>query len=352
MESRVQWVDYAKAFGIFLVVLGHAGFPESIRSVIYVFHIPLFFFLSGIFFKADKYTNYNVFLKKRFKQLVVPYLFFNTVTYLFWVVIGRHFGKDALLTFNPLHPLLGIFYGTPTNHFLEHNAPMWFLACLFITENLYFLIFRRIKDRFKIIGLIFFAVVGFFDYRFNHFFRFPWGLNVSLVAIVFYGLGSIFSYKLQSEESKGKSKLYAIALICSILVLVVAYFNGKIEVSMHEYGNYLLFWIGSLAGIGFVISVMKLLQRYCLKLSFIEFIGKNTLIILGFHLIAGTFIKAIAVYVFNQEISIFDNQLVELLYSILSITLLVPVIFILNKYFPVLIGKSHVKNENLPHKII
>jgi len=92
---------------------------------------------------------------------------------------------------------------------------------------------------------------------------------------------------------------------------------------------------------------MKLLQIYHLNLFFIEFIGKNTLIILGFHLTAGTFIKAITVYVFNQEISVFDYQLVELLYSVLSIIVLVPVIFILNKYFPVLIGKSHVKNENL-----
>lgn len=347
MESRIQWVDYAKAFGIFLVVLGHAGFPESVRSVIYVFHIPLFFFLSGMFFKPEKYANYNVFLKKRLRQLVVPYLFFNIATYLFWVIIGRHFGKDALLVFNPLHPLLGILYGTPTNHFLEHNAPMWFLACLFMTESLYFLIFKNINNQLKIIGLIVFAMIGFIDYRFNYFFRLPWGLNVSLVVIVFYGLGSILSDKLQDDDSKSKFLLSAITFICSILVLLVAYFNGKIEVSMHEYGNYLLFWLGAFAGIGFVISVMKLLQIYHLNLFFIEFIGKNTLIILGFHLTAGTFIKAIIVYVFNQEISVFDYQLVELLYSVLSIIVLVPVIFILNKYFPVLIGKSHLKNENL-----
>ena len=75
---RVKWVDYAKAGSILLVVMGHAGFPESARSVIYVFHIPLFFFLSGLFFSFEKYPEYKTFLKNRFLQLVVPYLFFNT----------------------------------------------------------------------------------------------------------------------------------------------------------------------------------------------------------------------------------------------------------------------------------
>lgn len=56
MSTRTEWVDYAKAIGIILVVFGHVnrgiydagfGLPESIHSVvdsvIYSFHMPLFF---------------------------------------------------------------------------------------------------------------------------------------------------------------------------------------------------------------------------------------------------------------------------------------------------------------------
>src|SRR5690606_15822455 len=63
MQERNAWVDYAKAIGIILVVYGHvargvfnAGLPmeESsyllVDSIIYSFHMPLFFFLSGLFF--------------------------------------------------------------------------------------------------------------------------------------------------------------------------------------------------------------------------------------------------------------------------------------------------------------
>ncbi|MEY8214537.1 MAG: acyltransferase family protein, partial [Colwellia sp.] len=60
--ERFEWVDYAKAIGIFLVVYGHvsrglvsAGLMadstlyQYADSVIYSFHMPLFFFLSGLF---------------------------------------------------------------------------------------------------------------------------------------------------------------------------------------------------------------------------------------------------------------------------------------------------------------
>ena len=63
MKQRNQWVDYAKAIGIILVVYGHvargliaAGLPMNqtwytlVDSIIYSFHMPLFFFLSGLFF--------------------------------------------------------------------------------------------------------------------------------------------------------------------------------------------------------------------------------------------------------------------------------------------------------------
>ncbi|BEL98781.1 hypothetical protein SM14VA2_11940 [Serratia marcescens] len=60
---REAWVDYAKGIGIILVVFGHvnrglysAGIQLSgssyllTDSIIYSFHMPLFFFLSGLFF--------------------------------------------------------------------------------------------------------------------------------------------------------------------------------------------------------------------------------------------------------------------------------------------------------------
>lgn len=70
-----------------LVMLGHAPIPYvspfcdeiSIQNVfLYSFHIPLFMFLSGLCF-SDKNIKFSEFLKKKFKSLIVPYIFFAIV---------------------------------------------------------------------------------------------------------------------------------------------------------------------------------------------------------------------------------------------------------------------------------
>ena len=336
---RVKWVDYAKAGSILLVVMGHAGFPESVRSVIYVFHIPLFFFLSGLFFSFEKYPEYKTFLKNRFLQLVVPYLFFNIITYLFWLTVGRQFGKDALFDLDPLKPLLGILYGNATGHFLEHNVPLWFLACLFITENLYFLVFRKLNRKFQFFVLILAALVGYFDYKYNHSLRFPWGMNIAVVMLVFYGTGSLLRFWFLAE-AKSKLILFSETVISAVVVLLVAQWNGKIEVSAHEYGHYLYFLVGAFAGILFAVSLSKLIDQAGLNLNFLQFIGKNTLIVLALHLTAGSFVKAITVYALHLPLTIFDSPGAAFVYSLASVVSLVPVIIIMNRFLPILIGKS------------
>ena len=81
MQERNVWVDYAKAIGIILVVYGHvargvfnAGLPMDearfvlVDSIIYSFHMPLFFFLSGLFFFDEKKLEN----KKKETHLVSP----------------------------------------------------------------------------------------------------------------------------------------------------------------------------------------------------------------------------------------------------------------------------------------
>ena len=45
---RIEYIDLAKAIGIFLVCLGHTVDPDTqLKTIIYAFHMPLFFILSG-----------------------------------------------------------------------------------------------------------------------------------------------------------------------------------------------------------------------------------------------------------------------------------------------------------------
>ena len=76
MSKRIEYLDIAKGIGILLVVLGHNDFEVIsvfVQRLIYSFHMPLFFFLSGYFLNAA--IPFFEFVKKRFNSLLKPYLF-------------------------------------------------------------------------------------------------------------------------------------------------------------------------------------------------------------------------------------------------------------------------------------
>jgi fucose 4-O-acetylase-like acetyltransferase len=71
--------------------------------------------------------------------------------------------------------------------------------------------------------------------------------------------------------------------------------------------------------------------------------GQNTLPILALHVLAMTVIKAVALFVFNIEIVF--NFWSSLGLALLQILILVPVILVLNKHFPILIGRENQKKD-------
>lgn len=68
-------IDYLKAVGIILMVLGHSGCSiPYIRQFIYMFHMPLFFIASGYCFKVAYLNNPKQFLIHRIKGLYWPFV--------------------------------------------------------------------------------------------------------------------------------------------------------------------------------------------------------------------------------------------------------------------------------------
>lgn len=341
-NSRCLWVDYAKFFAIFGVALVHVPIPVEAKKFIYVWLIPLFFFLSGIFSK--QYPGILTFFKKRNFQILIPYLTFNIVTYFFWLLIGRYYGDDANTVTPFWKPLLGMIYGS--GHSLVHCVPLWFLPCFFWVENIYFLTTGYGAPRkTKIIYMISFAIIGWLNYRFNPQLL-PWGFGSALVMAVFYGLGDTVG-KTFLKRSINSLKYNFLLFFLSAITMIFVYFwlpvNEKIAVVDNLYGNYLFFFIGALVGIIGITAFCKWLENVCIPLKPLLFIGRNTMIILGFHLMAMSFIKAIAFFILGLPLSFFDQTFYAILLAIGSLILCVPVILIINKYIPWFIGKKLAK---------
>lgn len=67
-------VSFAKGIGIMLMVLGHTFFSTYGYAVIYMFHMPLFFFLSGYCFKNSHLADFRNYAKRRISRLYVPFV--------------------------------------------------------------------------------------------------------------------------------------------------------------------------------------------------------------------------------------------------------------------------------------
>ena len=130
-RKRDMSVDMAKGVGILLVIMGHAGCPEIPHGIIYSFHMPLFFLLSGLYIQRQCQEKMGVYLRKNFKSLLLPYFYFNIIYIAFYYVMSVVFHKN-LLDGSVLDNLIGIFvsmrWGTPYHHVL------WFLPCLFFAK--------------------------------------------------------------------------------------------------------------------------------------------------------------------------------------------------------------------------
>ena len=124
-QSRLIHYDLLKLLAIFLVIWGHCiqyflstyECNDSIYLIIYSFHMPLFMMISGFF----SWSSYNLlshqFLRKKFRELILPVLS--------WGVI-----------FETIHIAINLMEGKTTHVFYDFKAiylqNLWFLKCLFI----------------------------------------------------------------------------------------------------------------------------------------------------------------------------------------------------------------------------
>lgn len=56
MQYYDKRISVIKAICIILMVVGHSGAPGALNNILYLFHMPCFFFISGFLLK-DKYLD-------------------------------------------------------------------------------------------------------------------------------------------------------------------------------------------------------------------------------------------------------------------------------------------------------
>jgi fucose 4-O-acetylase-like acetyltransferase len=137
-ENRIEWIDVARGSGIFLVVLGHvwrgieaAGIiPHSqlyfaVDNAIYLFHMPLFFLLSGMLFEhSARRGSFSSGMMKRLESLIYPLILWSYITAVFLLLAGSVTNRSQISLFD------AITYPFPPKDIY------WFLAALFVSQTI------------------------------------------------------------------------------------------------------------------------------------------------------------------------------------------------------------------------
>lgn len=331
---RLKWMDSLKGITIILVVLGHLSPPPILKQYIFSFHMPLFFFISGYLFKNERRTNREI-LKQKFNSLIIPYLWFMLLGYTYYYILDLIYQPSiknfsSVLGENIVSTLYWVIYSASVT--IPVNSALWFLTCLFTVEIIFYNILRISNGRKETILsiIILFSVIGYSTQRISTMLL-PWNLNIALTAIVFYSAGYFFRNNLEGIFIKNINYLLPL-----MVTLATLFFQKETDISMYylRYGNYFSFYISAFSNILMYIYIFKKINNS----NVLEFYGRNSIIILGFHPLIVFTIENSWELLFGKIPH--ESILFSLLFTFLTLLIIIPLIVVINRNFPFVIGKK------------
>ncbi len=289
-KKRIDYIDIAKGLGMMTIIWGHIMYSGISNAIVYAFHIPLYFFLSGLVFSHDRYASFKEFVVKRFKGLLFPYIIFSFLTWGLWAVFAyvSHAQVESYWM-----PLLQTFIAQGSEGYLVHNVPLWFVTCLFVVEVVYYFLSKQ-KDWVNILCCVALAIIGYVlvndVYAFD-FTTLPWSIEVAMMAIPFYTAGNMVLKHIGHENVLDFVKKHVLATVVIVVLTAVgvyfgAKYNGAPSMGHANLGlSPYVFYGAAVLGI---ISFMGI----CIGLSFIQFgkflpyikwFGKNSFRVMALH---------------------------------------------------------------------
>lgn len=271
-SDRIEYIDIFRGCGIILMVMGHIWFGWYFDVFIHAFHMQMFFFLSGFFFKHMELSEVSlaVFAKKKAKKLLLPYIVFGIFFYIIELVF---MGAD-------LQPLLHLLWINTEG--LSIAGALWFLTALFITEISYFLIDRYVcRNEIKWCIII---VISLFGNCVGDIlpFELPYALGPAMVGVGLFHTGYIMRRheKHRIMASLLNMKWY-IWVFSAGAVTISIFVNGYVNMRSQEYSIIPLFWINAVAATLVGMNLARGICRICKKRivgRWLTSIGENSII--------------------------------------------------------------------------
>lgn len=299
-SNRLVWADTIKGIAIWLMVFCHANVSDQfLLTLIYMFHMPVFFIISGYFDRGNMQLGEGV--KHAFRKLIIPYFIYSILGFsICWVSPYLHpelyEGIDGFpAIFKAAFVGMIRMDDSITSYSIMPQGCLWFLVALFVCKLLWLMI-RFIWHKTKLLLVFPLALMIIIGMCHPTWFS----LDSAVYAFPFYVVGVYMRRKQHLSLYLKNNMSKVMLLILSITyMLTLGMVNGKVNIDSCEFGdNLMLFYIGGLAGFFSCYCASELMLN---KFTILSEIGKVSLTILGTHLFVCIIGKSIAVALFHQD---------------------------------------------------
>ncbi len=376
-KERVTYLDMAKGVGILLVILGHeADLPLAARQFVTSFHMPLFFILSGmaVCLTGEKERPFSQILKRKSRSIMRPYFIFSVLCLIMEVFCAG--------------VLKNVLWETVREHLwatvcLAGASVFWFLPALFFGELLFIGIFTRAaglknkglqkngqgnanpqtgKRRAGLCCGIIVALLSVIAYWlhlqenvfYGRYGQLLWGnflhLFLNAVLRVFFAMAFIAigyaGYSLLRRLPKRRLADFCLGAVLMAATWQISQKNGITDMNYMVFGNIFLYAMTSVGGSFGLILLCRAVEKSAESLPgrILQYYGRNSLVVMMTHApFYVMYVATVAMYIINNHILPLNSLLLcgGIVVGVLMIE--VPIIEVLNRYFPFLLGKEKRK---------
>ncbi len=302
-----QKIPYNVTFGILsalailMIVAGHAGYDILTVGGLfpyYSFHVPLFLFISGYFYREEEEARPLLYLKKKVKRLLLPYFVWNVVYgVIAWAL--RAFGGFSM---GERISLKTLFVSPFLNGYqFIYNYAAWFVPVLVVIEMMNLcmrLVLKKLHLHYEWLILVGTLAVGMAVVQFAIDGR-VWGLYKTPGRLLFlypcFQMGQFYKKKLEAKDTLGNVPY--LAFVIGVQVLLHLCCNGLAYSSVWCTGfanGPLIPYVTVVSGTAFWLRVARIFTPLQNPAGgFLLHLGRNTYAVMMHHVMAFMLVKMI-----------------------------------------------------------
>ena len=331
--NRINWIDWAKAFSMTVVVFCHLPQQEDTFYLQYLASVILstFFFVSG--FLKKKNLTIKESAKKYGYSLLIPYIIYNAIYYPYWLV--KFYIEHGGITWgDAVKPIVGTMLGQLNSSFsCELNGVTWFLIALFIMHLLTDVLNKHKHGKTFMLIL---SIITMILYGTNKYYHYaPYITYHGLIrCLCFFFMGNFFQQKgwFQAQNLR---KDIGIGTSTLLLSLILFYWH------IHEDRfvlHIILYYVVNFVSVYAFIYLSKSLNS--IKSRIITLISIGTMLIFGLHrMIIGVIDFGIEKFLHQPNV-MYNWSECLLIVLIIEISFL-QMIRYTQKQYPIFLGKKN-----------